>query len=219
MDEVSVSDLVAAAAQGDQVAWNALVSKFVPLVRAVARRHRLGTADVADVSQTVWLRLVEHLGELRDPRALPSWIATVARNESLRLIKSGSRTVPLDDGTTHEAVLPSGEPGAEELLLRAEQHVVLRTAFAALGERCRQLLGLLMTDPAPSYDEVSRKLGMQVGSIGPTRGRCLDKLRNDPSIQTYLRGVGGDGGLPAMGCRRAPPRRARRCCTCWRRGG
>lgn len=174
------AELVRRAAGGDQWAWDALVDRYGRLVVDVARRYRLPDADVHDVSQTVWLRLVEHLSDLRDPDALPGWLATTTRHQCLRILRTGSRhrtvELPVAD------LLVNDDDELDEALLRAERGAALRVAFGELPARCQELLGLLVADDAVPYAEVGRRLGMKVGSIGPTRARCLEKLRSSPAL-------------------------------------
>jgi RNA polymerase sigma factor (sigma-70 family) len=171
-----VADLVRAAGAGDQGAWNSLVDRYSGLVWHVARGHRLGEADCSDVAQTVWLRLVESLPRLREPAAVGGWLATTARNESLRLLRrSGREVVEADlglEGTPADDVY-SPEAVAEE----HERRELVRRALDVLPLRCRTLLRALAFSPDHSYADISAALDMPVGSIGPTRGRCLDRLR------------------------------------------
>ena len=182
--ERDVAALVAAAADGDEEAWGEIVDRFSPLLVHVIARFRLSRAELEDVAQTVWLRLVEHLGALREPRALPGWIATTARHEALRTARSRERVQPqdpLDEAwSARTAVLddPDGD------LERAERHAALLEAFGLLSARQRQLLALLAEDPPPSYAEINRRTGIPVGSIGPTRARALEVLREVPAIKT-----------------------------------
>jgi len=183
---MTVTDLVEAAANGEQEAWNSLVDQFMPLVRSVTRTYRLTDRDAEYVSQTVWLRLVEHLSDIREPRALPKWIMTTAKNESLRLIKTHRRMVPFDQlGDSTTAAGPDSEE-VETNLLRAEPHQALRDSLAELAPRQRELLLLLVADSPISYSEISRLLEMPVGSIGPTRARALDRLRGTLTIRGEL---------------------------------
>jgi RNA polymerase sigma factor (sigma-70 family) len=170
----SPGELLRQAAAGDQFAWNAIVDRFSGLVWATARAHRLSRDDAADVAQTTWLRLVENLDRIRDPERLGAWLATTARHESLRLIRRGGREQATDEPDLFEA--PDDET-LDQLLLERERDGALWRAFAALSERCKTLLRILMADEPPSYEEVGAALGMPVGAIGPTRGRCLDRLR------------------------------------------
>lgn len=174
-----VASLVAAAAKGEESAWNALVDRFGGLVWAVARSHRLSDADAADVCQTTWLRLAEHVSRLREPELVGPWLATTARREALRVLRRASRVDALpDDGDWADASLPAPEAG----LVDAERRTALWTAFAALSERCQTLLRALLADPEPRYEQVSAVLGIPVGSIGPTRARCLEELRRSRDI-------------------------------------
>lgn len=170
--------LVRAAAGGDQAAWNDLVSRYVGLVWAVARSHRLDTADAADVVQTTWMRLVEHLPRIREPEHLGGWLATTARREALRLQRTAGREAPTDADTL-DLLEPTEDDAAqpESEMLRSERDDALWAALEAAPGHCRQLLRVLSGDPAPSYAEVAAALQMPVGSIGPTRMRCLRCLR------------------------------------------
>lgn len=173
----STSDLVRDASGGDQRAWDQLVERYSRLVWAVARGHRLAYADSADVFQTTWLRLVEHLGRLRDPEQLAGWLSTTARNECLRVLRMGRRERPDDDIATGGDPAGPAEPGPEAALLADEERAFVADAFARLSERCQALLRLVVAEPGLSYAEVGLALGIPVGSIGPTRGRCLRQLK------------------------------------------
>jgi RNA polymerase sigma factor (sigma-70 family) len=168
--------LLAAAAEGDQAAWDAIVQRFGGLVWATVRGHRLAPDEAADVAQTVWLRLVEHLGDLRDPDRLGGWLATTARRESLRALRHAGRTVATGDAADLEPSSPDVPP-VEARLLGEERDAILWRAFRRISDRCQALLRLLVADPAPSYQEVGAALDMPIGSIGPTRARCLERLR------------------------------------------
>ena len=167
-----VGQLVRAAAAGDQAAWDRLVERFNGLVWSVVRAHRLGGSDASDVVQTTWLRLVEHLGRLQDPERVGAWLATTARRECLRTLRHSARMV-----VSEEPPEQVTEPQMDAALLVEERDRALWQAFGGLSERCQGLLRLLVADPPPSYDEVSAALDMPIGSIGPTRQRCLDRLR------------------------------------------
>ncbi|HEX2272873.1 MAG TPA: sigma-70 family RNA polymerase sigma factor [Acidimicrobiales bacterium] len=181
--DATAGALVRAAAEGDQVAWGALVERFSGLVWAVARAHRLSKADAADVSQTTWMRLVEHLGDIRQPERVGAWLSATARHECLRVIRKSGRAVPTELDDDHLA-----DRGVEvelELDARldaAQYHQALWVALERLPERGRALLRVLMADPAPSYAEAAAALGMPIGSLGPTRARCLERLRNSPEL-------------------------------------
>jgi len=182
----SLADTVAAARGGDRGAWDSLVERYMPLVLGVAVRFRLSAEDVADVSQAVWLRLVEHLDDIREPRALPGWIVTTTKNEALRLLKARQRTVPVDPLTGTTLDDPSGGAELAEDLLRLERHQALRDGLRELRPGHRALLQLLLNDPPLSYDEISRRLSMPKGSIGPTRARCLEELRGTSALRALL---------------------------------
>lgn len=179
---------VGAAAGGDQGAWDALIKQFGGLVWSIARAHRLSDADAADVSQTTWLRLVEHLHRLRQPERVGSWLAATARNECLRVLRLSGRQVLSGDDLE---VVDEDTPSAAAALFLSERDAALWRAFQALPARCRALLQVIVASPAPSYDELAASLGVPIGSIGPTRGRCLEQLRRHPEIAGIFAG-GGD---------------------------
>jgi RNA polymerase sigma factor (sigma-70 family) len=192
-DDSTVSDLVDRAQKGDDAAWSGLVHRYGALVWAICRRSGLGNTDCEDVSQTVWLRLVEALPRLREPGALPGWLVTTTRRECLRVAKlvrnRKSRERPnMDD------IADNDLPAAEQKLVEAELSVVLRTAFAQLEMRCQQLLVLLMQTPKIPYVEISAIMGIPRGAIGPTRARCLTKLRERPALARWIRSVAGEEG-------------------------
>jgi RNA polymerase sigma factor (sigma-70 family) len=179
----TLAERVNAAASGDQRAWDALVDQFGGLIWAVARAHRLSDADAADVVQATWLRLLEHLGQLRDPARIGPWLITTARRECLRVLGAGRRTVPFgDDGWEPES--PDMPPG--DALLLEERGNALRGAFLRLQASDQALLRLLTADPRPSYEEIAATLDIPIGSIGPTRQRALQRLRRELTSQGSL---------------------------------
>jgi RNA polymerase sigma factor (sigma-70 family) len=169
-----VASLVERAGAGDQGAWDVLVERFSPLVWSVTRSLGLGGADAADVFQTTWLRLVEHLDRVREPERLGGWLAVTARHEGWRTLRRAGRTIPTEDEQVFDVVL-GDEP--ERGLLDAERDRGVWAAFRLVPARCQALLRLLVADPAVSYQDIGELLDMPIGSIGPTRARCLDKLR------------------------------------------
>ena len=184
-EPLELDDLVARARAGDQASWNALVDRFLPLVNSVIAKFRLSAADGDDVNQAVWLRLVEHLGDLREPRALPGWLATTTRNEALRVIRQRGRATPVDpQGYVLDRV--GEQPELDEDLIRDERFQAFRAALLELPAGRRELLELLLTDPPISYDEISAKLGIPKGSIGPTRARALEQLRNTRAMRALV---------------------------------
>jgi RNA polymerase sigma factor (sigma-70 family) len=169
--------LVRRAAAGDRIAWEELVDAFAGLIWAIARNHRLSDGDSADVSQTTWLRLLENIDRLAEPSRVGAWLATTARRECLRVLGLANRHLLVDDEARLD-VPDAAVPDLDAGLLLAEREEAVRVAFEQLPERCQRLLRLLMLDPPPSYEELSAALGVPIGSIGPTRGRCLKKLRD-----------------------------------------
>jgi RNA polymerase sigma factor (sigma-70 family) len=183
-DDPSVVALVARAAGSDQDAWNELVERYAPLVWTICTRYRLSSHDIEDVGQNVWLLLVEQLGKLREPAALPGWLATTTSRECLRVVTTAQRTAArLDDAPEFAADVVVDE----EILL------------AELQPPCRQLLAMLITDPPHSYSQISETMGIPMGSIGPRRARCLERLRRSDTLIAL--GAGGSeinnpGGEP-----------------------
>ena len=168
--------LVMRARNGDAAAWDDLVERLGSRVWAVARAHRLNQADAEDVFQVTWMQLLTHLDRIREPERVGAWLASTARHESLRLLRRNGRQVPSGEDEELDAPDPL-EPPPETGLLASERQIGIWQALGTLSPRCQRLLRLFMADPAPSYDEVSRAMDMPIGSIGPTRGRCLDHLR------------------------------------------
>ena len=169
---------VAAAKRGDQPAWDRLVRHFTPRVRAIARRHRLAHCDQDEVAQRTWLALLRNIDRIHEPAAIGGWLQTTAQRESLRVAAELHRAVPMA-----EVVLSDAEPDAfAEVIDERERRESLLRAARRVPTRQRALLEALLAEPALSYDEISAKLNMPIGSIGPTRARCLARLRRDPSI-------------------------------------
>jgi len=177
--------LLEAARRGEEAAWNALVSRFTPLVRATARGYRLSERDAEDVAQVVWLRLLENFGRLREPRALPGWIATTARRESIRVARGHART-PLVEEPDDATQALGDHPDVDTGLLHAEAVQAVRSGLAELSPAQRDLLLLLAADPPLSYRQISAMLDMPVGSIGPTRARCLARLGATAAVSRYV---------------------------------
>ena len=177
--------LVEAAGRREAWAWDAIVARFTPTVRGVARRHRLGHADQEEVLQATWIRLLGAVDRIQEPEALAGWLATTARRECLRILSSGRREVPVEEA---EAIPDPGWQDLEDEAAARERRRALRDAIAGLRDRQRELAGLLLCDPPLSYEEVSRRLGMPVGSIGPTRLRFISSLRRDERLAAALAG-------------------------------
>jgi RNA polymerase sigma factor (sigma-70 family) len=185
-DDPSVIALVVRVCGGDQEAWNELIERYAPLVWSICTKYQLERQDVDDVGQSVWLLLVENIAGLREPAALPGWLATTTKHECLRVLRAARR---LDrDGLPPEDQMPpdlSG-PMIEQEIIDAERNAALRAAFDELPPGCHDLLSLLISDEPPGYAEISARLDMPVGSIGPTRARCLDRLRRSPRVAAVL---------------------------------
>ncbi len=187
--ELGAGDLVLAARDGDHRAWDALVALFGSRVRAVARSYRLGPADVDDVFQVTWLRLVANLDGIREPDRIGAWLVTTASHESLRLLRRAGRQAPGEDGW--EESLVDAAPDVDTSVLTSERDRALWEAMGMLSAACQRLLRLLAADPSPSYQEVAAVLQMPIGSIGPTRQRCLNHLRAQ-----FARITAGSEGSP-----------------------
>jgi RNA polymerase sigma factor (sigma-70 family) len=183
--EQSVPALVERALAGDESAWNAIVDRYAPLLWSVCRRFGLAHQDADDVVQAVWLRLLEHLPTLRVPAALPGWLVTTTRRECLRHARQSQGRTNNEAPLFADAV-DARAPELDEGLLRSERLDALRASFSLLGAKCRDLLRLLLRDPPLAYVDIGAELGMPVGSIGPTRARCLDSLRRSPELSAFL---------------------------------
>jgi RNA polymerase sigma factor (sigma-70 family) len=168
--------LVRAAAAGDSKAWDGLVSRYVALLWSIAFRHGLNENDAADVVQNTWLRLFEHIDDVREPARVGSWLATTAQREALRIVAQHKRMVPSDDEATFDGADRLQPPVDEQLLARelADEAVA---ALDALPPTWRALVVALTQDPPLTYEEIVADLGVPIGSIGPTRGRSVRKLR------------------------------------------
>ena len=199
-DGTLVTDLVTRASTGDKQAWDALVERYAPLIWSICGKYRLSRADAEDVGQNVWLRLAGQLDKIRDPAALPGWLATTTSRECGRVLRTARGPhVPvhaLDAGN-----LADQQAGAaDQEILAAERHTALREALTRLPPVGQQLIALLIADPPVPYAEISAKLGIPVGSIGPSRRRCLDKLRRDPTLAALINAAEAtseQGGRPS----------------------
>jgi RNA polymerase sigma factor (sigma-70 family) len=164
------------AAGGDPLAWEGLLDRYGRLIWSITRDFKLVESDAGDVFQTTWMRLVEHIERIEHPDRVGAWLAATARNECLRLLSSRKRLVLAAEERTFEGPAIQ-EPEIDEALLAAERSAGVREAMTHLPLHWRRLMEMLMADPAPSYAEISDELGVPVGSIGPTRARCLARLR------------------------------------------
>ena len=182
----SPTELVALALAGERVAWEAIVDRYQRVAWKVVGTFDLAAEDRNDVFAATFFRLFERLGTIREPDKLPGWIATTTRNEALTLLRARNRERPANP--TDEA---ADNPPSDEGLLENELSEALRLAFAHLGEECREFLGLLTADPPLSYDDIAELTGRPRGSIGPTRQRCLDRLRHSAELRPFF-----DDGAP-----------------------
>ena len=176
----TLPEIVDEASGGSQAAWDQIVDRFSGLVWSTTRAHRLSAAEAADAAQSTWLRLVEHLDRIEDPERLGAWLATTARRECLRIIRMGKRELPSDEEWMFET---ESNDAIEARLLIRERDATLWAAFHEIEERSQALLRLVCAPEPPSYEEVAAALEMPVGAIGPTRARCLDKLRRQLDTQ------------------------------------
>ena len=174
LQDDDTTTLLRRAASGDESAWGGLVDRYAGVVWSVARGFRFDDATAADVSQTVWLRLAERHHSIRDPERLAGWLATTTRHECYRITRRRRREIVDDEVVDPRA---TDDASVDDALIAADETVQALAAFARLPDHCRALLRLLCTDPPPDYATISRELGRPIGSIGPTRQRCLDRLR------------------------------------------
>ncbi len=177
--QLSPAQLIAACRAGDANAWDALVARYERLVYTIPLRYGLTPAEADDVFQSVWLKLLEHLDSLRQPDRVAAWLVTTARREcwDRRRGANHERTSPVaPESLPEESWVEKLTP--EEIVIRFEQQSAVRQAVESLDDRCQRLLQSLYYDATkPSYTEIAERLGLPVGSIGPTRARCLQKLR------------------------------------------
>jgi RNA polymerase sigma factor (sigma-70 family) len=176
LDSTQIAGLVRGAAAGDRQAWERLVDQFARLIWSITAEFKLTGSDADDVAQTTWLRLLEHIDRIQYPDRVGSWLAATARNECLRSLAARKRVVLAPDHEVLSGVVASG-PEVDERILADERDQVVRDALSRLPKRWQRLLELLMADPPASYAEISDQLDLPIGSIGPTRGRCLAQLR------------------------------------------
>ena len=197
-DDPTVVALVTRAAGSDPAAWNEIVERYAPLVWSICARFQLIGSDREDVAQNVWLLLVEQLGKLREPAALPGWLATTTRRECLRVVAAARKSERLGTGLDDALQFVDNTIIDEEILM-AERNAAVRAAFAELPPRCQHLLAMLTKDPPVPYAEISATLQIPVGSIGPKRARCLERMRKSSA----LAGLGDDDVPWAAGEHRA----------------
>jgi RNA polymerase sigma factor (sigma-70 family) len=177
-----LESLVRAIRANDDDAWIELIGRFDGMLRKILRSYRLSPSDTDDVLQTVWLDLHQQVDQLRDPSAIGAWLVTATCRVALKELQSHVREHLTDDTELLDSIDP-GQLDAE--LLVAERKDVLKRALGTLPPRQRRLMVLLATAPA-DYREISARLGMPMGSIGPTRARSLERLRRHPDVRDLL---------------------------------
>ena len=170
-----MADLLSAARAGSEDALGQIVNELSPLLWQVARSAGLSQGDAEDVLQTVWMRLITHLDGIHDAGALTGWLVTTTKREAWRVRAAGRKQLPADQDVF--ADLPDKGPGSEEQVILEDQRRELWATIGMLSRRCQELLRIMAFAPRSDYATVAAALGMRVGSIGPTRGRCLAKLR------------------------------------------
>jgi RNA polymerase sigma factor (sigma-70 family) len=173
-----LDDLVRRCLRKDSRAWGQLVDRFQNLVYSIPRRYGLNEDDAADVFQATFQALLRNLDRIESARTIPKWLAVTASRESLRIKRIAGKSVAAEDrGLDLDTIVDNEERSAEENAVDADRAETLRRLTKELNERCRDLLTMLYLEDDPSYQEISDKLAMPIGAIGPTRARCLDKLR------------------------------------------
>jgi RNA polymerase sigma factor (sigma-70 family) len=194
-----VAVMVSRAAAGDRDAWDRIIERYAPLVYSTCRRYRLAAPDVDNVGQRVWLLLLEQIGNLREPAALPGWLVTTTSRECLRALRAAERSQPLPGWFADDATV-------DEKIVAAERDAAVHAAMAGLPERCQRLLAMLVSDPPYSYAEISARLGIPVGSIGPQRSRCLERLRRSIAVTAVMEDIREvKPGLPSKPGQEPPP--------------
>jgi RNA polymerase sigma factor (sigma-70 family) len=189
------AELLGAAKKGDGTAWEQIIARHQSLINAITRRYRLTPSDAHDVSQYVWMQLVDHVHKLRDPRALPGWIAVTTTHRCYEVLHAYKRSVTVDPlaigsldrvDSAAKGMNSDGRSDIDDDLLRAEQCSAVQQGLAELTEAQQQFLLLLVADPPVPYSEISRRMNVPTGSIGPTRGRLLEKLRRTTAVRRLV---------------------------------
>jgi RNA polymerase sigma factor (sigma-70 family) len=191
----SDAELIEAARECDEEAWEQIVGRYQPLINGISRRHRLAPDDVNDLSQFVWMQLLDHIHKLREPRALRGWIAATTTHRCYEILRNHKRSVSVDPlvigrfelaEATARKTNGEGPSGVDDDLLRAEERRAIRQGLAELTESQQELLRLLVADPPVPYCEISRRMRLPIGSIGPTRARLLKKLEGSIAVRRLI---------------------------------
>jgi RNA polymerase sigma factor (sigma-70 family) len=178
-----LSHLAREAAAGDELAWSDLVRRLDGVLHTVARRYRLAPADVDDVVQTTWMRALAHLDRLNDPGAIAAWLIVTTRREAMRTLQRATREVLTDDA---RAVDDLDDRCPAAVAIERERREAVHGAVERLPARQRMLLTSMLRSPSTTYAQISTRLDMPVGSIGPTRDRALARLREDPELERVM---------------------------------
>ena len=188
----SDTELLGAARKGDEEAWQQIVDRYQSLITGISQRHRLAPSDAQDVSQYVWMQLVHHIDNLRDTRALPGWISVTTTHRCYEILRTCKRLISMDPlatgqfdliNITERKTASEGGFGVDDGLLRTEQRRAIRRGLAELTKTQQQLLLMLVADPPIPYREISQRMNLPIGSIGPTRARLLKKLRESIAVR------------------------------------
>jgi len=190
-DDPLVIHLVTRARGGDKRAWDALVERYAPLIWSICRKYRLSRDDADDAGQIVWMRLVDQLDQIRNPAALAGWLATTTRRECGRLVRAGHAPGAVVCELDAEIIPDERAKAVEQELLAAERHAALREAFTCLPPEGQRLIAMLIADPPVAYAEISARLSIPVGSIGPTRSRYLARMRRHPAVAALINAESG----------------------------
>lgn len=174
--ELSDPELVGRCLEGDPAAWEELISvRYRRLIYSIPNKFRFSPADCDDVFQTIVVKLLEHLSELKDESKVSSWLITTTTRQCIQMRSLKMRDVSDEDGL--EAT-PDPAETSEQVHIQTDREQKIREAIHEMPGKCRQLLESLSEDPRPSYEEISKRLSMPVPSIGPTRARCIEKLQS-----------------------------------------
>lgn len=175
MEFSAIATSVRRAQSGDKDAWNEIVDEFGPTIWTIVRSFGLNDMDASDAQAAVWLRLLTRIDTIREPERLAGWLRTTARHEALAVIRKRARTDATDPENFESALAATPDP-AESVVINDDVRQ-LREALTLLDAKCQQLLRLLYGEPLLSFAEIAEVLGRPIGSIGPTRARCLEKLK------------------------------------------
>ena len=177
-----IASLVSAARSGDNLAWSHLVERFDGMLRSVARSYRLSPADVDDAVQATWVQLYEHVDSVRDTAAVAAWLATTVRRQSLHILQRRVRECLTDEP---ELMVSEHGEAPDATLIDGERRLVLTRALSTLPDRQRDLMTLIASETPPDYKQIGETLGMPIGSIGPTRARCMARLQLHSELRDY----------------------------------